>query len=156
MPQGLQLTSAGEVKGTPLVSGTFTLNIRMSDTAGTPAATAKLTLTISGQSSPPVITTSSLPNGTVVKPYPVTQLQASGGQLPYSWRITTGALPPGLRLSTTGSLSGTPATTGSLKSKGYAFQIQVTDAAGQHATANLSITIQPASLNGPSGVAKAK
>jgi hypothetical protein len=49
-PQGLQLTTAGELKGTPLQAGTFTLNIKLSDSAGTPPATAKLTLTISGLS----------------------------------------------------------------------------------------------------------
>jgi len=48
LPQGLQLTTAGELKGTPLQAGTFTLNIKLSDSAGTPPATAKLTLTISG------------------------------------------------------------------------------------------------------------
>jgi hypothetical protein len=47
MPPGLQLTPAGELKGTPLQPGTFTLNIKLSDSAGTPPATARLTLTIS-------------------------------------------------------------------------------------------------------------
>jgi hypothetical protein len=48
LPAGLQLTTAGELKGTPLASGTFTMNIKLSDSAGTTPATAKLTLTISG------------------------------------------------------------------------------------------------------------
>ncbi len=156
LPQGLQLTTAGELKGTPLQSGTFTLNISLSDSAGTPTATAKLALTISGQSLL-VITTSSLPNGTVGHQYPTTQLLASGGQSPYTWRLTSGALPSGIHLSTGGSVSGTPGATGSLKPKVFSFAVQVTDAAGQHAAANLSITIQPATLTGPSGVAsKAK
>ena len=157
MPQGLQLTSAGEIKGTPAQSGTFTLNISLSDSAGTPAATAKLSLTIAGQVSLPVITTVSLPSGTTGHAYPVTQLQASGGQPPYTWAITSGVLPPGLLLSRSGSIAGTPGTTGSLKAKTYAFVVQVTDSAGKHATANLSITIQAATTSGPAGVAsKAK
>ncbi len=49
LPAGLQLTTAGELKGTPLVSGMFTLNIKLSDAAGTTPATAKLDLVISGQ-----------------------------------------------------------------------------------------------------------
>jgi len=147
MPQGLQLTTAGELKGTPLVSGTFTLNIKLSDSAGTTPATAKLTLTISAQSSLPVITTSSLPVGAVGQPYPPTQLQATGGQLPYTWRVASGTLPPGLQLSSGGVLSGTPGATGSLKPKSYSFVVEVSDAAGQRATANLTITVQPVLLN---------
>ena len=37
LPQGLQLTTAGELKGTPLQPGTFTLSIKLSDSAGTRA-----------------------------------------------------------------------------------------------------------------------
>ena len=158
LPQGLQLTSAGELKGTPLQSGTFTLNIRLADSGGSNPVTAKLSLAISGEpGSLPVIMTSSLPAGTVGHAYPVTQLQVSGGQSPYTWGVTSGSLPPGLQLSRSGSISGTPGATGSLKLKTYTFGVQVSDAASQRATANLSITIQPASLAGPAGVAsKAK
>ena len=48
LPAGMQLTTAGELKGTPLVSGTFTLNIKLADAAGSTPATAKLGLVISG------------------------------------------------------------------------------------------------------------
>ena len=50
LPPGLQLTAAGELKGTPQQAGTFALSFRLSDSAGTPPATVKLTLTISGLS----------------------------------------------------------------------------------------------------------
>ena len=156
LPQGVQLTSAGELKGTPLQSGTFTLNIRLADSGGSVPATAKLSLTISG-TAPPVITTGSLPAGTVGRAYPLTQIQVSGGQSPYTWVVTSGSLPPGLQLSRSGAVSGTPKATGSLKPKTYTFAVQVSDAANQRATANLSITIQPVTLTGPAGVAsKAK
>ncbi len=104
MPPGLQLTTAGEIKGTPTQAGAYQLNITLSDSQGSPAATAKLSLTI-GQQAAPVITTSSLPDGTVGKAYPVTQLRASGGLLPYRWMLASGPLPPGLLLSGTGSRS---------------------------------------------------
>ena len=81
LPPGLQLTTAGEIKGTPTGSGTYSLNFTLSDSQGTPSASAKLSLTIAQQQRHPLITTTSLPDGTVGRAYPATQLQASGGQL---------------------------------------------------------------------------
>ncbi len=151
LPPGLQLTSAGELKGTPTQAGAFTLNITLSDSQGTTPVTAKLSLTIV-QTLPPVITTTTLPGGTVGKAYPATQLLASGGQSPYTWTVTAGALPAGLRMSTAGAITGTPTSTGSLKTKAYAFTVQVTDAKSQRATASLSITISALTGSGPMGV----
>ncbi len=53
------------------------------------------------------ITTLSLPNGVLSQPYSAT-LSASGGWQPYTWSLSGGSLPPGLVLSSTGALSGTP------------------------------------------------
>jgi large repetitive protein len=150
LPQGVQLTTAGEIKGTPTQSGTFTLNIMLSDSHGTSPVIAKLALTVT--QSAPVITTTTLPGGTVGKAYPVTPLQASGGQPPYTWTIAAGSLPAGLRMTSTGSISGTPTSTGSLKSKTSTFTAQLADAGHQTASANLSITVQPQGA-GPLGVA---
>ncbi len=151
LPPGLQLTTAGEIKGTPTQSGSYTLSILLSDSHGTAPVTTKLPLTITG--SAPIITTTTLPAGTVGKAYPATQLQASGGQPPYTWTITAGSLPAGLRMSTTGSISGTPITTGSMQPKTSTFTVQLADAANQHSSANLSITVQPQGT-GPLGVSK--
>jgi hypothetical protein len=54
--------------------------------------------------------TTSLPNGTLNTPYSAT-LQATGGSGSYNWSICPsgcGSLPPGLRLSPSGVISGTP------------------------------------------------
>lgn len=72
------------------------------------------------------ITNQSLPdaiNGTAYS----TQLQATGGQTPYtSWLVTNGALPTGITLSTPGGLiSGTPTAAGV-----YNFTVTLTDANG--------------------------
>ncbi len=151
LPPGLLLTTAGEIEGTPSQSGSYTLNILLSDSHGTPPASAKFTLVIAA-SSAPVITTTSLPGGTVGKAYPVTQLQASGGQLPYRWTITAGSLPAGLVVSSAGSISGTPRPNGSLKTTTSNFTVQVTDAGNRQGSANLSITVSPMGV-GPLGVA---
>lgn len=63
------------------------------------------------QASKLTITPASLPQGEIALFYSV-QLQASGGVAPYTWKLTTGALPTGLTLSTSGLISGTPQAAG--------------------------------------------
>ena len=50
------------------------------------------------------------------------QLTATGGRGPYAWSLSQGALPPGMSLSTSGLLSGTPSTGGS-----YGFAVRALD-----------------------------
>src|SRR5205085_9887357 len=52
------------------------------------------------------------------------QLSASGGVAPYLWSLRSGTLPPGLLLSPSGSISGSPTTVGS-----YSFTVRVSDSA---------------------------
>src|SRR5687767_15768087 len=55
------------------------------------------------------ITTTSLPKGTINRPYSAS-VSGSGGALPYTWSVAP-ALPPNLSLDTaTGAISGTPTT----------------------------------------------
>jgi hypothetical protein len=98
---------------------------------------------VNGQiiNSPPSITTTSLPAWTVGVPYSQT-LAATGGTAPYTWTITSGALPTGLSLSSSGIISGTPTTVGGPIS----VTIQVADSKSTTATESLSITINT-SLN---------
>jgi len=58
---------------------------------------------------------------------------SSGGTVPYTFAISSGALPPGLTLATGGTLSGAPTTTGT-----YTFVVRVTDATAL--TGGVSIT----------------
>ena len=93
------------------------------------------------------VTTTSLPNGTNGAFYnqPV---NASGGQLPYSWSLTPGSLPlpPGLNLSTNGTISGTPTNCDT-----FYFFVRVTDALSATADAFLSIDIStPVQISPPS------
>src|ERR1700755_771011 len=53
------------------------------------------------------ITTTSLPGGQVNRAYSAT-LVATGGTAPLSWTISSGALPAGLTLASSGAISGTP------------------------------------------------
>ena len=57
---------------------------------------------------PPSITTTSLPGGTVGSSYSGS-LAATGGATPYTWSISSGSLPSGLFLNaSTGAITGTP------------------------------------------------
>ncbi len=58
-----------------------------------------------------VITTTSLPNTLVGGAYSE-NLQATGGTPPYTWKITSGALPAGISLTSSGGISGSTKETG--------------------------------------------
>lgn len=60
---------------------------------------------------PIVVSPVALPAGTRGVPYSQT-FTATGGTPPYTYAISTGAIPPGLLLSASGVISGTPTTTG--------------------------------------------
>lgn len=67
-------------------------------------------------------------------------LNATGGGPPYTWSISSGSLPAGLSLSSTGVISGTPSSPGS-----YSFTVQVADAEGNSATQSLMLQVDSAS-----------
>ncbi len=84
---------------------------------------------------PPEIVTESLPGATTGAAYEIA-LTAEGGEPPYSWQVTSGTLPEGLGLATTGVLSGTPATRGS-----SIFTLLVTDAHGRTGSRDFAIDV---------------
>jgi uncharacterized repeat protein (TIGR03803 family) len=81
------------------------------------------------------VTTDILPSGTNGVAYNQT-LTAIGGKTPYSWTNSSGALAPGLSLSTSGVISGTPTTNGT-----FNFTIKVTDASSATVTQALLLTV---------------
>jgi hypothetical protein len=84
------------------------------------------------------ITASTLPTGTVGTAYSYS-LPATGGTPPYVWSLNSGTLPAGLKLSSKGTISGTPVAAGTV-----AFTVAAIDSEAVPAstTANFSITIQ--------------
>ena len=89
-------------------------------------------------------TTTSLPGGTVSTPYLVT-LGATGGSPPYTWSQSSGgAMPSGVILANTGTISGTPTTTGTFGP--YVFEVKDTSN-NTSMTGSLSITITASSLS---------
>jgi hypothetical protein len=80
-------------------------------------------------------TPSFLPPGTHTVPYAQLML-ASGGVIPYTWQLVSGALPPGVNLVGP-YLSGTPTAPGS-----YNFRLRVTSTDAQVAERDFGVTIQ--------------
>jgi len=131
---GLSLGTSGQITGTPTTSGNSSFTVKVNDT-GSGSATRALSINVAA--APVSITTTSLLSGEVGIPYSQT-LQASGGTGSYTWSITSGALPHGLTLNSSGRISGTP-TAASTAS----FSVQVSDSASGNSTAVLAMTIAP-------------
>jgi Putative Ig domain len=140
LPGGLTLSTSGTIAGTPTVSGSFTFTAKVTDSTTPTAQTAtkSFTLTVAAAVTPVSITTTSLPNGQQNTAYSGS-LAATGGTTPYTWSVSSGALPIGLSLSSSGVISGTPTGNGT-----STFTVKVTDSTTptvQTATQSLSITI---------------
>lgn len=138
LPPNLTLSTNGLLSGTPVVSGTnFQFIVQVMD-ASNNVATRTLSLSISGGSGPLQITTASLPNGNNGLFYNY-NLQATGGQPPYTWSLAAGSAnpPANLALGTNGILSGTPVVSGT----NFQFIAQVTDSAFNSIQRVMSLTI---------------
>ena len=142
LPPGLSISSStGVISGTPSTNtgSPFNVTVMVTDSTNPQQnASANFSITITVATLTVTTTSSNLPTGTVSTAYPNTQLNASGGIPPYTWAQTGGTLPPGLSLSSSGAISGTPTTaTGSP----FSFTVTVTDSAVPANTANGSLSI---------------
>ncbi len=133
LPPGLALSATtGTISGTPTNADSYSFTVKVTDSTAptTQTATKSFTIAVAAAATPVKITTMSLPSGQVGVVY-ATTMAATGGTSPYSWSVTSGALPGGLSLTAaTGAISGTPTTSGT-----SAFTVQVTDS-GSPATKN--------------------
>src|SRR5438093_2698805 len=108
LPNGLVLSSAGDITGAPTSTGNSSFTAKVTDDSGM-TDTQSLQITIYPALS---ITISSLPPAVVGSVYSQT-LSATGGSPPLQWSRASGSLPPGISLTPGGSLSGTPTSAGS-------------------------------------------
>lgn len=138
LPPGLTLDSlTGIISGTPTASGSFAFSVSLTDTS-VPApsvAVRNLSITIA---TPLIITSTSLADGVVGFPYTQT-LSATGGNANDTWTLSSGSLPPGLSLSASGVISGTP--TAATAGTSFTVQVQDTGTPQQTKTQLLSIRI---------------
>ena len=133
LPAGLSLDSnTGEISGVPTAHEAQDFTVRLTDGVGA-MDTQALSLAIRL-----AVITASLPEGTWGASY-AASLEASGGEPPYSWGMTAGALPAGLALdSNTGEIWGIPTASGE-----YPLTVEVLDNAGATDSVGLIITINP-------------
>ncbi len=130
-------------------TGTATVTVFNSGRKGGTSNSKSFTITAPTVTSPPLppppppapsplsITTTSLPGGTANASFSST-VAATGGTPAYGWSLVNGggSLPPGLTLSATGAISGTPTQSGT-----FNFTTQASDSSSQVAQKVLSIVV---------------
>jgi large repetitive protein len=148
LPAGLTLISAGcVITGTPTTVGSTTVTVAAVSNGGTPTGTGPITITVNALS--PLTFTGTLPNAIQNVAYAQT-LTAQGGLPPYTYTLSTGALPAGINLSTNTDspqgavFSGTPTVVGL-----SAFTVTVTDSETTPQSVALPLTLLVQYPTGP-------
>jgi hypothetical protein len=139
LPTGLTLNAGtGALTGVPTASGTFNFMITATDTNGC-SGSQLYSIVIAAPGCPAItISPSVLPSGSVGDLYSQ-MISASGGASPYTYAVSSGALPTGLVLNpATGTLAGTPTTMGL-----YSFLVTATDVNGCPGSLNYTLAIAP-------------
>jgi hypothetical protein len=139
LPPGLTLTAAGLISGTPTAGGSFPFTVRVS-TGGTAPQTATASFQIDVSPALAITTSATLPRGSAFTPYSVV-LAAAGGIPPYAWQVNSGALPAGLVLTTSGTISGQPSQSGN-----FTFGVQLNDSGTGVTSRVFSLSIDPSTL----------
>ena len=141
LPNGLSI-SGDRISGTPTQAGTFQVTLTARNSVKSVSKTMTLSVSAGSQTgAAPVITTRSLPNGSVGTPYGGATLTASGTQ-PITWTPLSG-LPPGLTLSQNGAIGGTPTSAGT-----FSFTVQARNDWGT-SMQTLSIIITDGAVQAP-------
>ncbi|MBW8811532.1 MAG: putative Ig domain-containing protein, partial [Lysobacter sp.] len=121
LPPGVSLSPAGTIAGTPTAGGTFNFTVTATDgnTPNQQSGSRAYSITVGAPTI--VVAPTTLPGGGVAQAYSQT-VTASGGTASYTFALTAGALPTGLTLASTGTVSGTPTAGGT-----FNFTITATD-----------------------------
>jgi len=118
-PPGIGISSSGLLSGMPTTAGTYIFLVKAADNNSSNYGVGQFQLVVTPLN---ITTGNTLPYGNVGTSYSQT-LTATGGSGSYTWAVVAGTfLPPGLTLSSTGVLSGTPTSSGI-----YYFYVAVTD-----------------------------
>lgn len=138
LPPGLALSSGGVLAGTPTSSGSYAFTATATDFVGV-AGSQAYNLSVS----PATLTitpTTLYPGQRGI--FQEDLLDATGGTPPYTFAVTSGALPGGITLDSDGYLSGVPGSAGS-----YTFTVRVTDAYSSTGSRTYTLDINLQTLN---------
>ncbi|MDR1638942.1 MAG: S-layer homology domain-containing protein [Clostridiales bacterium] len=108
LPAGLTLSESGILSGTPTTAGSSQVTVTAKNDVDSDSAELTIVIKDAPLQLIPVITTSSLPDGTIGVLY--SHKLTANGEEPIEWSVTAGAL--GLELTPDGIVSGTPLTVG--------------------------------------------
>lgn len=131
---GLTMNADGIISGTPFTTGVFSFTVRVTDRAGQ-SAQSTLWLSVVEPAWPLTIATATLPTASMGRAY-TAAFNAGGGTGPYTWSLADGLLPPGLTITESGLLKGTPMRNGT-----FSFLVRVTGANGESTEKSLSLRV---------------
>ncbi|MGA3171889.1 MAG: RICIN domain-containing protein [Chthoniobacteraceae bacterium] len=132
LPPGLSLSPGGIISGAPAAAGIYSGTVSAINSVN-PAATQSFTITVQ-QAVTPSISNGPPPAATLNTAYSFTY--SPGGYPAPVFALTSGALPPGLTLSSAGLISGTPTAMGT-----YTGTVTVSNGVGNSTLQNFSIPI---------------
>jgi hypothetical protein len=139
LPPGLSMGSAGDIRGTPTASGSFSFYATVTWSSTPPCVSQspsdrKFTINVRPQVLRAFVVTSSLPDANIGQAYTAPALAAANATVS-SWTLAGGTLPPGLTLGANGIISGTPTASGL-----HSFTVQA-NASPNNDTKQLSIFV---------------
>jgi hypothetical protein len=133
LPNGLSMSAAGVVTGTPTRIGTFNFTVSITDVTAQTTSIARSIVTTGAA----IAISGTPPSGAVNTPYAFSFTATGNGALVFT--LDGGTLPPGISLSAAGLLSGMPTTAGT-----FAISVRVTDAAALSAVRAVPVVVGPA------------
>lgn len=154
LPTGMKLTAAGSLSGTPQCAtaavgcpaGTSTFMVQVTDSS-VPAKWGLATITVTVK--PMSITAPAIKTGRVGVAYPSTRFKAVGGGSPIAWSAS--GLPAGMKISTTGAVSGRPTVSGTFD---VVVTVRNTKATWRTATKVVTIVVSPMAISSTPAVPK--
>ncbi|HUB80572.1 MAG TPA: putative Ig domain-containing protein [Bryobacteraceae bacterium] len=146
LPNGINLSASGALSGTATTPGTYNFLVKSADSTDLSNAGYKqMVLTVSTLN---VTSSTSLPFGNVGTPYPPQQIETSGASGTVSFQLgNQGPLPPGITVSSSGLVSGTPSQPGQ-----FQFNLLITDTGGDVFVGYFNLSIYPAGVTPAVGI----
>jgi hypothetical protein len=133
LPTGVTLSTTGRLSGTPTRTGTYAVTVRVTTADGF-AAAKKLTIIVATKLA--ITTRPVLAVAHRGKAYSV-RLVATGGYSTRTWSKASGSLPAGLKLSSTGVVSGKATKVGT-----YVMTVRVRDRGGRVTLKRITIVVR--------------